>query len=109
MGRRAKNKQAPPTPFELKENNTKPSPQKLGKRKVAEEEISRPAKKVKETESKITTKPKHKSSGNVKSAGKGGKREGEVHESKLSVIGSNDLSEGWDDVEDEFDLTAQAK
>jgi 25S rRNA (cytosine2870-C5)-methyltransferase len=110
MGRRAKNKQAPPNPFsEPGENVIHPSPKKLGKRKAEarETETNRPAKKAKENESKSLSKLK---TGKSKDAGKGGKRERAVKVSGPEVTGGSDeASEGWEDVEDEVDLKAQTK
>ena len=110
MGRRAKNKQAAPIPLhEPGENDNRPSPKKLGKRKAVEEDTqsSRPAKKVKETVSKGTGKLK--GTGKDKFTGKGGKYDGKAKDSKRKVAGSDEVSEGWEDVEDEVDLKSQAK
>jgi 25S rRNA (cytosine2870-C5)-methyltransferase len=111
MGRRAKNKQAAPIPFsDSKDNGRHPSPKKLGKRKAEPEDIetSRPVKKVKETQSKGSTgKPKTKTTGGVK--GKDDKTREKVKVSNSKVAGSDEASEGWEDVDDENDLKAQAK
>lgn len=113
MGRRAKNKQAPPNPFsEPGENGIRPSPKKLGKRKadVRETETNRPAKKAKEDESKSLSKLKTKTIGKSEDAGKGEKLERTAKVSGPEVTdGSDEASEGWEDVEDEVDLKAQTK
>ena len=107
MGRRAKNKQAAPIPLhEPGENDNRPSPKKLGKRKAVEEDTqsSRPAKTVKETVSKGTG-----GTGKDKFTGKGGKYDRKAKGSKRKVADSDEVSEGWEDVEDEVDLKSQAK
>jgi hypothetical protein len=106
MGRRAKNKQAAPIPFsEPRENDSHPSPKKLGKRKAEAEDVeTRPVKKVKETQSKGTGKFKTKITGEVK--GKSSKTQEKVKVSKKEVGGSD---EAWEDVDDEIDLKAQVK
>jgi hypothetical protein len=112
MGRRAKNKQAAPIPFsEPRESDNRPSPKKLGKRKAVEEDprSSRPAKKVKEIESRVTGKVKPKSTGKVKFTAEGGKNERKAKDSKRKTAASDEGSEGWEDVEEEVDLKAQAK
>ncbi|KAJ7489812.1 NOL1/NOP2/sun family RNA met [Mycena galericulata] len=58
MGRRAKNKQAPPEPLDAKEYS---SPKKLGKRKAVDTaDRSRPAKKSKDTAKSLKSKPQVK-------------------------------------------------
>ncbi|KAJ6455678.1 NOL1/NOP2/sun family RNA met [Mycena sanguinolenta] len=84
MGRRAKNKQAPPEPLDKKEYN---SPKKLGKRKAEDiDDKPRPAKKSKDSAS---TKSKSKSK-----PSKTGSRV------KFAEDGANS-SDGWEDVQDE--------
>jgi 25S rRNA (cytosine2870-C5)-methyltransferase len=111
MGRRAKNKQAAPIPFsDSKDNGRHPSPKKLGKRKAEAEDIetSRPVKKIKETQSKRGIgKSKTKITGEVK--GKDGKTREKAKVSNTKVAGSDEASEGWEDVDDEIDLKAQVK
>lgn len=98
MGRRAKNKQAAPVPFqEVKQDYSRPSAKKLGKRKADSDEAIRPTKKVKESDSRTGNKPK--ASSKSKPAPK------ETKKSKPDA----DESEGWEDVEDDVDLKAQAK
>ncbi|KAJ7046678.1 NOL1/NOP2/sun family RNA met [Mycena alexandri] len=87
MGRRAKNKQAPPEPLDKKEYS---SPKKLGKRKADNADLDdkpRPAKKSKDSASaKSKSKPKPKTS-------KTGARV------KFTEDGAS--SDGWEDVQDE--------
>jgi ribosomal RNA methyltransferase Nop2 len=110
MGRRAKNKQAAPIPLsESKENGRHLSPKKLGKRKAELEdtETNRPVKKVKESQSKGTVKSKTKTTREIKSKGRHTRDKPKV--TKKKVAGSDGDSEGWEDVDDEIDLKAQAK
>lgn len=100
MGRRAKNKQSAPEPLELKVNLAK----KIGKRKAdSESELednttSRPSKKVKNSSGKLKTKP-------VSS-----RKENEISKKSHKPSLTEDVSEdGWEDVEDDVDLKAQAK
>jgi ribosomal RNA methyltransferase Nop2 len=96
MGRRAKNKQGPPEPLEIK---VFPTPKKLGKRKADSDNVehgkgnSRPTKKIKELDSK--TKQKSSSKGKKKAV--------------KFLSDENDEMEGWEDVEDEADLTTLTK
>jgi len=111
MGRRAKNKQAAPTPFsDSKNNGGHLSPKKLGKRKAESEDVetNRPVKKVKEAQSKGGRgKIKTKTTGKVKD--KAGKIREKAKVSNSKVAGSDEADEGWEDVDDEIDLKAQAK
>ncbi|OCH95028.1 NOL1/NOP2/sun family putative RNA met [Obba rivulosa] len=116
MGRRAKNKQGNPQPLpETRENASKPSQKKLGKRKAdadfdggRDEITKRPTKKARESlpkEDKKAGKGKGKkvafagddASGSVKSSKSKGKE---------PVV---DEEDGWEDVEDEEDLKTHAK
>lgn len=100
MGRRAKNKQAAPIAFqEVKQDYSRPSAKKLGKRKADSDETIRPTKKAKESDSRTGDKPKPKTSIKSKTVKK---------EKKVSKQDA-DESEGWEDVEDDIDLKAQAK
>lgn len=82
MGRRAKNKQAPPEPLDRKEYS---SPKKLGKRKAEDlDDKPRPAKKSKDSAS-------------AKSKSKPSKTGPRV---KFTEDDANS-SEGWEDVQDE--------
>lgn len=99
MGRRAKNKQAPPESLEPKPGWT--SKKQLGKRKaevddVEEKPSPRPSKKVKDLngKGKETTKTDRKSS--------------KTKDKKQPKV-VEDESEGWEDVEDGGDLKSHAK
>jgi ribosomal RNA methyltransferase Nop2 len=88
MGRRARNKQPPPEPFEPKVFLTSKKP---GKRKAdSDRGNSRPTKKIKELDGK-------------KSPLKGKKKTVEF------LSDEDDNMEGWDDVEDTVDLTTLKK
>jgi ribosomal RNA methyltransferase Nop2 len=113
MGRRAKNKQAAPIPFsEARDNGNRPSPKKLGKRKAEAEdtESNRPVKKAKEIESKGTSKSKTTITGKAKDTIKSSNKERKANIKGRNVMdGSDEASEGWDDVEDGVDLKAQTE
>lgn len=106
MGRRAKQKQGAPDARELE---TLISSKKLGKRKASEEDgdeapaarSERPAKKVKDSSVKREKKEK-------KPAKKGEKKEMKSASKgkKGKAAGSDD---GWEDVEDGFELGEEAK
>ena len=101
MGRRAKNKQSDPAPLTEK-STEKTSSKKLGKRKeVPDEETSRPVKKVKQTNGESKTKTS-KDKKDKKSASKKGNKSKGLDDS----IGSE---EGWEDVDDEYDLANETK
>ncbi|KAJ3551994.1 hypothetical protein NM688_g4392 [Phlebia brevispora] len=119
MGRRAKNKQGNPEPLADSRPNaqaTKPSAKKLGKRKAEVEDdghdtqSKRPAKKMKEVESAVNVSKKagEKATSKLKKTEKAKigktkrKPEDEEHEAGTS-------SEGWEDVDDEYDLEKEAK
>lgn len=113
MGRRSKNKQAAPIPYaEPGENPSRSSHKKLGKRKAEVEmdegirESNRPSKKARDNDSRLGSKANgiSKLKGSFKSAQKDGK----AKPTKPKTAGS-DESEGWEDVEDNIDLKAQAK
>ncbi|KAI0818552.1 NOL1/NOP2/sun family-domain-containing protein [Irpex lacteus] len=129
MGRRAKNKQAPPTPLaEVNGQGGRPSAKKLGKRKAEfDEDVpekgsalkERPTKKVKENGKakersgkvqekggKKATQGKGKTGAAVKPKSKAPIEEGEESDEENEEGGS---SEGWEDVEDEDDLQEQRK
>ena len=90
MGRRARNKQPPPEPFEPKVLTSK----KLGKRKAgSDKDNSRPSKKIKELDGKAKQK----------SPSKGKKKAVEFPSDE------DDDMEGWEDVEDTVDLTTLKK
>jgi len=98
MGRRAKNKQSAPQPFD-----SHPSPKKLGKRK-AEADVEdgvKPSKKIKD----LNWKSKNKSA-SKKVKGSGTKKV--VKATAEDEVDEDDGSEGWEDVEDGVDLKAQA-
>ncbi len=119
MGRRAKNKQGDPRPID--QAYDKPSQKKLGKRKADEVDsgAKRPAKKVKENAVKPLKAPVA-ANGKTKSALKVAKpradqpkpkkqkqaRFEDEDEDEDEGAGS---SEGWEDVDDDGDLKAQAK
>ena len=99
MGRRAKNKQAPPESLEPKPGWT--SKKQLGKRKAEADDVDekpspRPSKKVKDLngKGKETTKMDRKSS--------------KMKDKKQPKV-VEDESEGWEDVEDGGDLESHAK
>ena len=96
MGRRAKNKQAPPESIEPKPAWT--STKQLGKRKAeADDKPSpRPTKKVKDLTRKETAKVDQKSR--------------KTKDNKKSkVVVEDDGSDGWEDVQDGGDLKEHAK
>ena len=96
MGRRARTKQPPPEPLEPKVFLTS---KKLGKRKADSDNVdnsrgySRPTKKIKELDGKAKKK----------SPSKGKKNAIEF------LSDEDDEMEGWEDVEDEVDLTTLTK
>lgn len=121
MGRRAKNKQGDPRPFEdaQEKGNRKESSKKLGKRKAEapEEDVSskRPVKKTKTKEegkgkkvafAKEKTSDKKTKSAPVKDKKGKRKQESEDEDELVEDAGS---SEGWEDVEDKDDLQTQRK
>ncbi|KAI0709381.1 NOL1/NOP2/sun family-domain-containing protein [Earliella scabrosa] len=124
MGRRAKTKQGDPAPLvEVQENAGRPSQKKLGKRKADDGDSAskRPAKKVKETTggtAKLGKSAAVKSKDSEKSAPKGALK-GNADKSKPKKQARFDQeddedeaegsSDGWEDVEDDEDLKAQAK
>lgn len=119
MGRRAKNKQGPPAPLaEVAGDNEarRPSAKKLGKRKAEPEQESRPGKKLregKETTAKGSPKKSVSFASQKKSEGKKGKTVNGKSESKKSkVVEESDgegSSAGWEDVDEEDDVKAEAK
>ena len=100
MGRRARNKQGAPEPFLPKVL----APKKLGKRKADSDEEGdvkpspRPAKKVKDNAGK--GKRTEKVNGKKKN-GKGKKA--------VMVVDEEGSADGWEDVEDDAALKAEAK
>lgn len=120
MGRRAKNKQGNPEPLaQVLENEPRPSSKKLGKRKAEETD-------VKEGLSKRPVKKARESTGNGNATAKNSQDNGRVDKggvkakaalSKSKTKGKRrkeddedeGSSEGWEDVQDEGDLRAQAK
>ena len=121
MGRRAKNKQSAPEPLAEARPNVapgKPSAKKLGKRKADVEddapELSskRPAKKARESEGGEKKKSAKK---NTASAAKGTKTStispGKTKRRKVDEEAEEggDSSEGWEDVDDKFDVKKEAK
>lgn len=111
MGRRAKNKQGDPRPFEdaQEKGNRKESSKKLGKRKAEapEEDVSskRP---VKKTKTKEEGKGKKVAFAKEKTSDKKGKRKQES-EDEDELVEDAGSSEGWEDVEDKDDLQTQRK
>lgn len=109
MGRRAKNKQAAPIPLHV----PGPSPKKLGKRKADEEDAQenrRPVKKAKETGFNDKGRTKVKISAKAKDAVKGRHSDkAKIRPRKTADLDKDDASEGWEDVEDDVDLKAQAR
>ncbi|TFK83477.1 NOL1/NOP2/sun family putative RNA met [Polyporus arcularius HHB13444] len=117
MGRRAKNKQGDPRPID--QAYDKPSQKKLGKRKADEVDsgAKRPAKKVKENAVKPSKAPVAVN-GKTKSALKVAKPrvdQPKPKKQKQARFEDEDedegagSSEGWEDVDDDGDLKAQAK
>ncbi|KAI0647188.1 NOL1/NOP2/sun family RNA met [Trametes meyenii] len=118
MGRRAKTKQGDPAPLlEVQDNAGRPSQKKLGKRKAEDVEVpgKRPTKKAREGEGKPTkvvptkSKPKGPSKGEAKA--KPAKSE-KANQKKAHFEDEDEgagSSEGWEDVEDNENLQAQAK
>lgn len=112
MGRRAKNKQGAPEPLfdaETNAHHSKPSAKKLGKRKAEAEDDTlskRPVKKMKEGGSKKRGAKK----GEVVATSN---KKGASAESKPQKEDEEDLAEGsgdgWEDVDDEFDVKTEAK
>lgn len=108
MGRRAKNKQGAPEPLaDVNGESARPSAKKLGKRKAvddARESVSkRPAKKMKETVQKKGAKK-------VKAVtGKKQKEESEDEEGEDDEDVEEGGSEGWEDVDDDLDVKAEAR
>ncbi|KAL7283507.1 hypothetical protein ACG7TL_002940 [Trametes sanguinea] len=118
MGRRAKNKQGDPSPIvDAQENGGRPSQKKLGKRKADDVETTakRPAKKPRESEGKAAKSPaaKGKEKGAAKGALKSKSDKPKQKQQKQARFEDEDegagSSEGWEDVEDDEDLQAQAK
>ena len=102
MGRRAKNKQSDPEPITAAKSADRPSSKKLGKRKeVPDEESSRPVKKVKQVNGESKAKASKTSKDKKSSSKKSKKSKGWDEDA-----GSED---GWEDVDDEYDLTTQTK
>ncbi|KAF7440410.1 rRNA (cytosine-C5-)-methyltransferase nop2 [Pleurotus ostreatus] len=94
MGRRAKNKQAAPEPFEVVPASYS---RKNGKRKAdeREHEIARPSKKVKDDKKVTKGKPKSILKGASATAPK------RVAPKKKAAGSEDEASDGWEDVEDE--------
>ncbi|KAI9065140.1 NOL1/NOP2/sun family putative RNA met [Trametes sanguinea] len=118
MGRRAKNKQGDPSPLlDAQENGSRPSQKKLGKRKADDVETTakRPAKKPRESEGKAAKPPaaKGKEKGAAKGALKSKSDKPKPRKQKQARFEDEDegagSSEGWEDVEDDEGLQAQAK
>ncbi|TFK54980.1 NOL1/NOP2/sun family putative RNA met [Heliocybe sulcata] len=106
MGRRAKNKQGAPEPFADSESK-KLSAKKLGKRKAEPEDEERPGKKVREDKKAVAkegVKKKVSFSSDKKPEGRKGKKSEVIEESD-----GEGSSVGWEDVEEEGHLTAEAK
>ena len=102
MGRRAKNKQSAPQPFE-----PHPSPKKLGKRK-AEADVEdgvKPSKKIKDLNGKSRDKSASKKMTTKQVKGSGTRKM--VKATAGDEVDDDDGSEGWEDVEDGVDLKAQ--
>ncbi|KZT26292.1 NOL1/NOP2/sun family putative RNA met [Neolentinus lepideus HHB14362 ss-1] len=113
MGRRAKNKQGAPEPL-ADPDSKKSSVKKLGKRKAEPEDEERPGKKIKEDKKaavKEGTKRKVTFADQKKPEGKKGKGANEIVKKNKEVDGSEDerSSDGWEDVDEDGDLTAEAK
>lgn len=127
MGRRAKNKQGDPAPLR-DPSDPKPSYKKPGKRKADDDAppAKRPAKKVKEAAEPVptlkksrTTKPGKSTAAHALPAAKGSRSHGDsgtkskkkvaVVEEDEDVLSAGGDSEGWEDVNDEDNLQAQAK
>lgn len=110
MGRRAKNKQGAPEPLaDVNGESARPSAKKLGKRKAelvddSRESVSkRPAKKMKEAVQKKGVKK-------VKAVtGKKQKEESEAGEDEDEDDVEEGGSEGWEDVDDDLDVKAEAR
>jgi len=103
MGRRAKNKQSAPQPFD-----SHPSPKKLGKRKAeadAEDGV-KPSKKIKDLNGKSKDKSASKKTTTQKVKGSGARKI--VKTLAEDEVDEDDESEGWEDVEDGVDVKAQA-
>ena len=124
MGRRAKNKQGDPEPFaDANGAAARPSAKKLGKRKAEREDAvsKRPVKKMKEEvqskegmEKKGSTKKevqmqKSKTAARVKAPPKKRKQEESEDEEEDDDLEEGASSAGWEDVEDEYDVQAEAK
>lgn len=97
MGRRAKNKQSPPEPLA---SNVNPL-NKLGKRKAGngpDVEGNRPSKKIKDSNGKVKTKPMSSL-----------KKKGSPKKPQNSSLTKDVSEDGWEDVQEDVDLKAQAK
>ena len=119
MGRRAKNKQADPKPFEA-ETSSKPSQKKLGKRKAdpsdGKDNLSkRPTKKVKEDDNqvpKVISKKKSKASPDSKERKTDGAPPAKAkrkHEPESEEEEGEESDQGWEDVESDADISAAKK
>lgn len=109
MGRRAKNKQGAPEPLaDVNGESARPSAKKLGKRKAelvddARESVSkRPAKKMKEAVQKKGVKK-------VKAVTGKKQKETEAGEDEDEDDVEEGGSEGWEDVDDDLDVKAEAR
>lgn len=102
MGRRAKNKQAAPEPFEVVPASYS---RKNGKRKAdeREHEIARPSKKVKDDKKVTKGKPKSILKGASAAAPK------RVTPKKKAGGSEDEASDGWEDVEDDEDVETHKK
>ncbi|GJE87185.1 NOL1/NOP2/sun family putative RNA methylase [Phanerochaete sordida] len=118
MGRRAKNKQGAPEPLEDAHAGARPSAKKLGKRKADGDDDApkRPAKKLREADvKKGKGAPKALAKKGVEKKGKAPtKAAKKVQESEDEDGDEDELmqggsSEGWEDVDEDFDTKAEAK
>lgn len=122
MGRRAKNKQGDPEPLtDVNGQAGRPSAKKLGKRKAEVEDggresaSKRPTKKLKESVSEKSEKGgqarkeinKKTKVAAIKKKQKESESESDSGEEDEVMEGGS--SEGWEDVENDFDVKAEAK
>ncbi|KAJ2982126.1 hypothetical protein NUW54_g10789 [Trametes sanguinea] len=116
-GARKTSKDDPSPLLDAQENGSRPSQKKLGKRKADDVETTakRPAKKPRESEGKAAKPPaaKGKEKGAAKGALKSKSDKPKPKKQKQARFEDEDegagSSEGWEDVEDDEDLQAQAK
>lgn len=113
MGRRSKNKQGPPQPLD----SDSLSAGRTGKRKADDEGVSgvRPNKKLKDVSNKVKSKSLSKSKPTVPNGKGRPQEEKDEKKSKKKVQiqenedGGAESTDGWEDVDDEIDLKAQAR